>query len=87
MKVGQRLRGHVIADDRNDVARQLVRAVPVQQVRQTMAIGGNQDGYFRTVVRQRQVVIDMESFRQGLKVVAEVSDRNVEPLQVPFQPG
>ena len=86
IKVGQRLGGGVIADDHDDVARQFAGALPVQQVGKTVVIGGNQDGYLGAVVRQRQVVLDPEAFGQRPEVVLEIGDRNIEPIQIPFQP-
>ena len=44
IEIGQRLGSRMIADDRNDVARQFAGAVPVQQVGKTVVIIGNQNG-------------------------------------------
>jgi hypothetical protein len=86
IKVGHRPGGGVIADDHDDVARQLAGAVPKQQVSQTVLIGRNQNGYLRAVVRQCQVVLDVERFGQRLEVAIEVRGGNIEPIEVPFQP-
>jgi hypothetical protein len=43
IEIGQPLGSRMIADDRNDLARQFAGAVPVQQVGKTVVIIGNQN--------------------------------------------
>src|SRR5580658_5870261 len=87
IKVSQRLGGGVVADNHHDVASQIAGFLPVQQIGQTVIIGGNEDGDLGAVVGQRQVVVDLKTLGQRFEVVLEIGDGNIKAVQIPFQPG
>ncbi len=87
IELGQRLGRRVIADDPSNVTLQFTRLLPVQQVSKTVVIRRNQNRNLRPIGSQRQVVADLELFDQRLEVVLEVGDRNIEPVQIPLNPG
>ena len=87
MKFGEALGGGMAADDGDDIASQFSGAVTVKQVSQAVIVRGDEYGDLRTVVAQGEVVFDLECVGDGLKVLVEGGDWNVETLEVPFQAG
>src|SRR5579863_4421846 len=85
VELGQGLGFLVIADDREDVASQLACVMPVEQVGQAVVVVRKQDHHLGSIIRRRQVIVDLVLLSYWREVFLERRDWNIETLQVPFQ--
>ena len=75
----------MVADDHNDLTRQLSGIVPVQQVCETVVISRDHDHHLRTRIAQGEMILDPEARCRRFEMGFEIGNRNIEALQVLFQ--